>query len=53
MIISEDQAEKIGEQITGGARGRDFIVFYYKHMRTKLTLFGVEITATEETIWSQ
>jgi hypothetical protein len=43
IIPSEDQAERIGERLTGGKRDRDFIVFWYVQKWTNLTLFGVLI----------
>lgn len=50
VIASEAQAETIGEARTGGKRGEAFTVFRYEQKFTRLTLFGVEITATGEQI---
>lgn len=50
LIVSEVQAERIGEARTGGKRGKDFRVFHYIHQQSKLTCFGVEIRKTGETI---
>jgi len=49
-IASEDQAERIGEDRTGGKRGKEFRVFRYEQKATRLTLFGIEIVASGETI---
>lgn len=50
LIVSEHQAERIGEQRTNGKRGHAFTVFNYVHKPSGLTVFGVEIKATGETI---
>ena len=50
FIISEDHAERIGARITKGKRGKDFLVFWYKHKRSQLTLFSIKIIATGQHI---
>jgi hypothetical protein len=50
LIISEEEAERLGEEITGKARDRGFTVFLYRKSPENLTLFGVEIKATREII---
>lgn len=47
VIASEQRAEEIGEQRTGGARGEAFTVFQYEQRFTRLTLFGIELADGE------
>lgn len=49
-IVSEEQAERVGERITGGSRGSHFDVYWYEHRQTRLTLFGTEIISTGRTV---
>lgn len=49
-IASEKQAEQIGMDRTGGAKDEAFTVFSYIHKPSKLTMFGVQICRTGETI---
>lgn len=49
-IISEQQAERVGERVTGGKRDAHFTVFWFEQPRTHLTMFGIEITATGHTV---
>ena len=50
IIPSEDQAEAVGIERTGGERGSEFEVFFYIQKRTNLTLFMVRIARTNEII---
>ena len=50
LILSEDHAEQIGRERTGGERDKQFVVFLYRHRPSNITCFGVEITATREVI---
>jgi uncharacterized membrane protein YkoI len=50
LIISEQQAEQIGEKRTGGKRDEAFIVFRFRARKSGITAFGVEIKDTGETI---
>lgn len=45
-IASEQQAEEVGQRLTGGERGGAFAVYQYRDKATGLTLFGVKINAT-------
>lgn len=50
VIASEQQAEQVGERITGGKRHEAFAVYQYVERKTGLTLFGIKITATGKAI---
>lgn len=52
LIASEQQAERIGEAVTGGKRDKLFTVFQYVHAGSRLTLFGFEITDSGKRIIS-
>lgn len=43
IIPSEDQAEAVGEKVTGGKRDRDFTVFQYELRPERITAFGVKL----------
>ena len=49
-IVSERQAERVGQALTGGQRGEHFIVFRYPHRPSNLTLFAVEIKHSGEIV---
>lgn len=50
IIPSEQQAEELGEALTGGFRGTAFEVFYYVQKRSNLTLFMVHLRATNQIV---
>lgn len=50
FIASEEQAERIGKEVTNGQRGKDFSVFFYEQPSTRLTLFGIKIIKTGKQI---
>jgi hypothetical protein len=43
MIVSEQDAEQVGEYITGGKHPVAFTVFTYEHKPSRLTAFGVQL----------
>jgi hypothetical protein len=43
LLISEEQAERLGRHITGGVRGVDFEVYAYEAKPSRLTAFGVRL----------
>jgi hypothetical protein len=49
-ILSEQQAEAIGKDRTGGERDKDFKVFAFTDRRSNLTFFAVRIIDTKELI---
>lgn len=53
MIVSEEQAERIGVKRTNGLRGQTFQVFSYEHKRTGLTLFGVRVFEPRHSITTE
>lgn len=50
LIISERQAEQVGTDRTGGQRGSDFNISWYRDRLSGITAFSVEIMATGEVI---